>query len=75
MTHTIVDDCDGDVSAADAERPKFGRVSLHAEGGRGFGCESRGRHERDGQAQSGLMEICRCFCAGFPLLVTSFPQQ
>jgi hypothetical protein len=32
MTRTIADDCDGDVSAADTERLKFGRVSLHAEG-------------------------------------------
>ena len=32
MTRTIADDCDGDVSAADTERPKVGRVSLHAEG-------------------------------------------
>jgi hypothetical protein len=32
MTRTIADDCDGDVSAADTEGPKVGRVSLHAEG-------------------------------------------
>jgi hypothetical protein len=32
MTRAIADDCDGEVSAADTEHPKFGRVSLHAEG-------------------------------------------
>ena len=47
MTPTIAGDCDGDVSAADIERPKVGRVSLHAEG-----CE------REGHAESGPIEIC-----------------
>jgi hypothetical protein len=56
MTRTIADDCDGDVSGADTERLKFGRVSLHAEVA-STGCESRGRHEREGQAQSGRVEI------------------
>jgi hypothetical protein len=42
MTPTIAGDCDGDVSADDTERPKVGRVSLHAEG-----CE------REGHAESG----------------------
>jgi hypothetical protein len=48
MMRTIADHCDGDVSAADAERPKFGRVSLHAAGCRSLAANLAGdTNERD----------------------------
>ncbi len=67
MRRATAQDGDGGVSAADTERPKFGTVSVHAQG-----CVHWARIIW-GVTEAG--EERKIFCPEFPRFVTSFPQK